>query len=74
MSFTLTYGTKAVIPVKVLKESPRVHFYHVKSNLEVVLSKKDLLEETQEVSAIHNAHYKQNLIQYHNNQVKKRLF
>ena len=48
-----------MIPIEVLKESPRIHFYHTKTNSKALLSEKDFFEETQEVGAIFNGHYKQ---------------
>ena len=74
MPFALTYGAEVVISVEILKKSPRVHFYQAKSNSEVFLFEKDLLEEAQEAVVIRNAHYKHKVAKYNNRQVKQRLF
>ncbi|XP_071933220.1 uncharacterized protein [Coffea arabica] len=73
-SFSLTYGTEAVIPVEILTPSPRLTAYVVEVNEEERQLDLDLVDEKRDIASTRVAAYKNTLAQYYNAHVKHRRF
>ena len=72
--FSLTYGAKTVIPVKVNLCSARVLRFSPTENLELMMKQLNMLEERQESVTIRLAKYHQKLARRYNRDVRKREF
>ena len=73
-TFSLTYGTEAVIPTEVNLCSARVSGFALIENDELMVKQLDLLKEYQELATIRLAEYQQKLARQYNRDVKRREF
>ncbi|XP_075649629.1 uncharacterized protein LOC142620082 [Castanea sativa] len=74
MSFSLTYGAEAVIPVEVNLCSARVAGFASNENEELMAKELNLLEEHRDVATIRLAEYQQKLARRCNRAVRRREF
>ena len=72
--FNLTFGTDAVIPVKISINTLRVSHYDSQQNEVNVRANLDLLEKIREDASIKAAARQRSVAQHFNKQVKARLF
>ncbi|XP_075655021.1 uncharacterized protein LOC142625215 [Castanea sativa] len=70
--FRLTYGTEAVIPVKVGITSMRREMFHEESNDEQIRVNLDCLDEVREKASEKMMKYQKKMIEYYNKRVKLR--
>nr|GEU55553.1 reverse transcriptase domain-containing protein [Tanacetum cinerariifolium] len=68
--FSLTYGTKVVIPVEIGMPTHRTSNLNEKTNDQELRLNLDLLEERREIVAIMEARYKQQVEKYYNKKVR----
>ena len=73
-SFSLTYGTEAVILAEVNLCSGRVSGFTLTENDELMVKQLDLLKEYRESTTIRLAEYQQKLAQRYNRDMKRREF
>ena len=73
-SFSLMYGTEAMIPAKVNLCSAQVDGFNLAQNELMMAERLDLLEEYREAATIWLAEYQQNLARRYNRGVKTREF
>nr|GEZ76171.1 reverse transcriptase domain-containing protein [Tanacetum cinerariifolium] len=69
-SFSLTYGTEAVIPVEIGMPTYRTRAVDVVNNDEELRLNLDLLEECRELAAINEARSKSKMTKYYNSRVR----
>ncbi|XP_071921711.1 uncharacterized protein [Coffea arabica] len=69
-SFSLTYGTEAVVPTEIGLPSPRIQNFVATANEEELKCNLDLLEAKREEAVIRMAKYKSQLTRYHNARVR----
>lgn len=72
--FSLTYGTKAVIPSEISVEIERIVNFNTSRNEEKIRENLDLLKERREIASIREAIYKQKFEKYYNNRVRPSTF
>ncbi|XP_022156561.1 uncharacterized protein LOC111023436 [Momordica charantia] len=72
--FSLSFGSKAMVPVEIGLPSPRVEQIRLPNNNESVQLSLDLLEEHRETARLRTAEYKNRIARYYNSKVKKRDF
>nr|GFD05153.1 reverse transcriptase domain-containing protein [Tanacetum cinerariifolium] len=72
--FSLTYGTKAVIPVKIGMPTLRTAKIDMAHNDEALDINPDLLEERREQAAIREARSKSKMKKYYNSKVRNTSF
>ncbi|GKC41241.1 reverse transcriptase domain-containing protein [Tanacetum coccineum] len=70
-SFSLTYGSEAVIPVEIGMPTYRSMMIREGFNEEEILFNLDLLTERRDLAAIREARYKTKLEQYYNKKLKQ---
>ena len=73
-SFSLMYGTEAMIPAEVNLCSAQVDGFNLAQNELMMAERLDLLEEYREAATIWLAEYQQNLARRYNRGVKTREF
>ncbi|GJX87385.1 hypothetical protein Tco_0339399 [Tanacetum coccineum] len=59
--FSLTYGSESVVPIEISMETKQIKKFKVRKNEKRLREKLDLLEEQREIASIQEAHYKQKL-------------
>ena len=72
--FNLTYGTEAVISVKVGLTSLRMEFFDEQDNDDQLKQNLDLVDEVRDQAAQRMAKYKQKIAEYYNRRVKLKNF
>ncbi|GKA29687.1 reverse transcriptase domain-containing protein, partial [Tanacetum coccineum] len=73
-SFSLTYGTEAVIPAEIGMPTPRTAEVELVQNNEALEINLDLLEERREEAAIREAKSKAKMEKYYNSKVQSASF
>nr|GEW10678.1 reverse transcriptase domain-containing protein [Tanacetum cinerariifolium] len=73
-TFSLVYGSKAVIPLEINVETKPVQDFDPKENKKRRREDLDILEERREIESIKEAHYKHNLERCYNKNVKASTF
>ncbi|GJS76704.1 reverse transcriptase domain-containing protein [Tanacetum coccineum] len=73
-SFSLVYGSEAVIPIEISVETKRIQDFDPKENKKRRRVDLDILEERREMASIKEAHNKQKLEGYYNKNVKPSTF
>nr|GEV06865.1 reverse transcriptase domain-containing protein [Tanacetum cinerariifolium] len=74
MPFSLTYGSKAVIPAKIGMPTYQTMMIREDENEDELRLNMDLLQERREVAAIREAKYMTKMEQYHNQKVRPMSF
>ncbi|GKD67913.1 reverse transcriptase domain-containing protein [Tanacetum coccineum] len=72
--FSLTYGTKAVLPIEISIPTKRTRRVDTTQNEKDLRINLEVLEERREIAAIREATYKKKLEQYYNKKVKSSTF
>ncbi|GKE87752.1 reverse transcriptase domain-containing protein, partial [Tanacetum coccineum] len=65
-SFSLVYGSEAVVPIKIGVKTKRIQDFDVKQNEKRRRENLDMLEDRKEIATIREAYYKQKLEGYYN--------
>ncbi|GKD49828.1 hypothetical protein Tco_1278804 [Tanacetum coccineum] len=68
--FSLTYGSEAVIPVKIGMPTYRTIHFNESLNEEEIRLNLDLTQQRRETTAIREAKYKKKVEQYYNKRVR----
>nr|XP_011468686.1 PREDICTED: protein NYNRIN-like [Fragaria vesca subsp. vesca] len=71
-SFSLAFGTKAVIPVELIVPSGRVEGYSEETNAEGLQLNMDLIKEKRERADLHTQVYKQRVARHYDSKVRPR--
>lgn len=69
MPFSLTYGTKAVLPLEILCESLRVTSFNADTNEAERWQDLDMLDEKHQAAQLRQAAYKSRTKNFYNKQV-----
>ena len=72
--FNLTYGTEAVIPVKVGLTNLKKEFFDEQSNDDQLKLNLDCLDEVRDQASQRMAKYQQKIAKYYNQRVKLKRF
>jgi hypothetical protein len=72
--FFLVHGAKAVLPVEITHEAPRIAAYDKTISIEALQDDVDALDEARDVALARATQYQQSLQNYHNSQVRPRSF
>lgn len=72
--FSMTYGTKAIIPIEINLSSMRVTDFMRSNNDEYLIRNLDALEERREMVSVWMADYQQKLARGYNRKVRPREF
>ena len=70
--FSMTYGSKAVIPLESKFPTLRTDQFNVKENHHLLLDNLDLVKEIRQVAMVNMAYYQQKLKQWYDKGVKSR--
>jgi hypothetical protein len=72
--FFLVHGTKAVLPVKITHEAPRIAAYDETTSTEALQDNIDALDEARDIVLARATQYQQSLQNYHSTRVCPRSF
>jgi hypothetical protein len=72
--FFLVHGAKAMLPVEITHEAPRIAAYDETTFTEALQDDVDALDEARDVALARATQYQQNLRNYHSSQVRPRSF
>ncbi|GKD50283.1 reverse transcriptase domain-containing protein [Tanacetum coccineum] len=72
--FSLTYGSKAVVPIEISVETKKIKEFEARQNDKRRKEDLDILEERREIDSIREAHHKQKLERYYNKRVQPSTF
>ncbi|XP_074358152.1 uncharacterized protein LOC141697591 [Apium graveolens] len=72
--FMLAYGAKAVVPLEITHESPRVEAYEPETNEKGMRLALDLIDEVSDEANTRNAAHQRRAFVYYNRRVKERFF
>ncbi|GKB12129.1 reverse transcriptase domain-containing protein [Tanacetum coccineum] len=72
--FSLTYGSKSIIPIEISMETKRIKEFEGRHNEKRHREDLDTLEERRKIASISEAHYKQKLERYYNRRVRPSTF
>jgi transposase InsO family protein len=72
--FFLVHGAKAVLPVEITHEAPRIATYDETASNEALQDDVDALNEARDVALERSTQYQQSLRNYHNTRVHPRSF
>ena len=74
MPVNLTYGTKAIVPVKVGITSLRREFFNEQSNDDQLKLSLDCLDEVKDRASQRMNKYQRKMVEYYNQRVKLKRF
>ena len=72
--FNLTYGTEAVIPIKIGLTSPRIEFFVEHNNNDQLKLNLDCLDEVRDQASKRMAKYQWKMVEYYNQRLKLKRF
>nr|GEX13938.1 reverse transcriptase domain-containing protein [Tanacetum cinerariifolium] len=72
--FSLTYGSKAIVPIEISMEMIRIKEFKSRKNDKIRREDLNILEERRKVASIREAHYKQKLEMYYNKRIRTSTF
>jgi hypothetical protein len=72
--FFLVRGAKAVLPVEITHEAPRIVAYNEKTSTEALQDDVDAVDKARYVALARATQYQQNLKNYHSTRVRPRSF
>jgi hypothetical protein len=72
--FFLVHDAKAVLPVEITHEAPRIAAYDETTSTEALQDNVDAIDEARDVALARAMQYQQNLRNYHSSQVRPRSF